>query len=60
MFHPNRRDVLKTLGVLAAGAAIGKPAPLLHGMAASTTSQPEPGEKRYANDYKQRQYADFL
>src|SRR5579863_27363 len=44
MFHPNRRDVLKTLGVLAAGAAIGKPAPLLHGMAASTTSQPEPGE----------------
>jgi non-heme chloroperoxidase len=44
MFHPNRRDVLKTLGVLAAGAAIGKPAPFLHGMAASTTSQSEAGE----------------
>src|SRR5580700_1095094 len=44
MFHPNRRDVLKTLGVLAAGAAIGKPAPFLHGMVASTTSQSEAGE----------------
>jgi hypothetical protein len=33
-----------TLGALAAGAAIGKPTPLLHGMAASTILQPEPGE----------------
>src|ERR1700757_347079 len=49
MFHPNRRDVLKTLGVLAAGAAIGKPAPFLHGMAASTTSQSEAGENDMAN-----------
>jgi len=44
MFHSNRRDVLKTLGVLAAGAVIGKPAPFLHGMVASTTSQSEAGE----------------
>jgi non-heme chloroperoxidase len=48
MFNPNRRDVLKTLGVLAAGAAIGKPAPFLHGMVASTTSQPEPGDNSMA------------
>ncbi len=41
MLHPNRRDVLMTLGALAAGAAIGKSTPL-HAMAASTASQPEP------------------
>jgi RNA polymerase sigma-70 factor (ECF subfamily) len=43
MLYPNRRDVLITLGALAAGAAIGEPAPYLHGMAASTTSQPKTG-----------------
>src|SRR6202007_1191389 len=40
MFHPNRRDVLITLGTLAAGAAIGKQGPYLRGITASTTSQP--------------------
>jgi len=40
MFHPNRRDVLITLGALAAGAAIGEPVPYLRGITASTTSQP--------------------
>jgi hypothetical protein len=40
MFHPSRRDVLMSLGALAAGAAIGEQVPFLHGMAASTTSQP--------------------
>jgi non-heme chloroperoxidase len=43
MLYPNRRDVLITLGALAAGAAIGEPAPYLHGMAASRTSQPKTG-----------------
>jgi len=40
MFHPNRRDVLITLGTLAAGAAIGKQGPYLRGITASTTSHP--------------------
>jgi non-heme chloroperoxidase len=40
MFHPNRRDVLITLGALAAGAAIGEQVPYLRGITASTTSQP--------------------
>jgi non-heme chloroperoxidase len=48
MFHPNRRDAFKALGVLAASAAFGKPAPFVHGMTASTTSQPEPGENDMA------------
>jgi non-heme chloroperoxidase len=43
MLYPHRRDVLITLGALAAGAAIGEPAPYLHGMTASTTSQPNTG-----------------
>jgi non-heme chloroperoxidase len=43
MLHPNRRDVLITLGAIAAGAAIGEPAPYLHEMTASTTSQPNTG-----------------
>jgi NADP-dependent 3-hydroxy acid dehydrogenase YdfG len=42
--YPDRRDVLITLGALAAGAAIGEPAPYLHGMTASTTSQSNTGE----------------
>jgi non-heme chloroperoxidase len=46
MFHPNRCDVLITLGALAAGAAIGEQAPLLHEMAASTTSQPRTTQPR--------------
>ena len=41
MFHPNRRNVLMTLGALAAGAAIWEQAPYLHGMTASTTTQPK-------------------
>jgi non-heme chloroperoxidase len=44
MLYPNRRNVLIALGALAAGAAIGEPAPYLHGMTASTTSQPNAGE----------------
>ena len=44
MLYPNRRNVLIALGALAAGAAIGEPAPYLHGMTASTTSQPNTGE----------------
>jgi non-heme chloroperoxidase len=40
MFHPSRRDVLITLGTLAAGAAIGEQVPYLLGITASTTSQP--------------------
>ena len=44
MFYPNRRDLLITLGALAAGVAIGEPAPYLHGMTASTTSEPNTGE----------------
>jgi non-heme chloroperoxidase len=40
MFHPSRRDVLMSLGALAAGAAIGEQVPFLHGMKAPTTSQP--------------------
>ena len=40
MFHPSRRDVLMSLGALAAGAAIGEQVPFLHGMTAPTTSQP--------------------
>jgi non-heme chloroperoxidase len=40
MFYLNRRDVLITLGALAAGAAIGEQVPYLHGMTASRTSQP--------------------
>src|SRR4051794_24022018 len=39
----NRRDVLITLGILAVGAAIGEPAPYLHGMTDSTTSQSNTG-----------------
>src|SRR3954454_7587463 len=42
--YPNRRDVLITLGALAAGAAIGESAPYLQGMTASTTSQSNTGE----------------
>jgi non-heme chloroperoxidase len=38
MLYPSRRDVLMTLGTLAAGAAIGDPASYLHGMPASATS----------------------
>ena len=41
MFYPNRRDVLITLGALAAGAAIGEQVPYLRGMTASTTTQPK-------------------
>ena len=37
MFHPNRRDVLKTLGALAAGAAIGEQVPYLRGIDNFTT-----------------------
>ena len=44
MFHPNRRNVLMTLGALAAGAAIWEQAPYLHGMTASTTTQPKTEE----------------
>jgi non-heme chloroperoxidase len=44
MFHPNRRDVLITLGALAACAAVGEQVPYLRGITASTTSLPEPGE----------------
>ena len=43
MLYPNRRDVLITVGALAAGAAIGEPDPYLHEMMASTTSQPNTG-----------------
>ncbi len=43
MIYPNRRDVLMTLGALAAGVAIGEPAPYLRGMTASTTSEPNSG-----------------
>ena len=41
MLYPNRRDVLITLGTLAAGVAIGEPAQYLHGM---TTSQSNTGK----------------
>ena len=44
ILYPNRRDVLITLGALAAGAAIGESAPYLQGMTASTTSQSNTGE----------------
>jgi non-heme chloroperoxidase len=44
MLYPNRRDVLVTLGALAAGAAIGGPVSYLYGMTASTTSQANTGE----------------
>jgi len=44
MLYPNRRDVLITLGALAAGSAIGESAPYLHGMTVSTTSQSNTGE----------------
>src|ERR1700760_2517739 len=44
VLYPNRRDVLITLGALAAGAAIGGSAPYLQGMTASTTSQSNTGE----------------
>src|SRR5580658_7491851 len=43
MLYPNRRDVLITLGTLAAGAAIGEPAPHLHEKTASTSSRPNTG-----------------
>jgi non-heme chloroperoxidase len=44
MLYPNRRDVLMTLGALAAGAVILEPAQYLHGMTASTTSERDTGE----------------
>jgi non-heme chloroperoxidase len=45
MLYPNRRDVLITLGVLAARAAVAESGPYLHGMTASTTSQSDTGER---------------
>ena len=44
MLYPNRRDVLITLGALAAGAAIGESALHMHAMTISTTSQSNTGE----------------
>ena len=43
MLYPNRRDILITLSTLAAAAAVGEPAPYLHAMTASTTSQRNTG-----------------
>ena len=44
MLYPNRRDVLATLGALAAGAAIGQPSSYLYEMTTSTTTQSKTGE----------------
>ena len=43
MLSVSRRNVLIALGTLAAGAAIGEPAPYLHGMIGSTNSQSNTG-----------------
>lgn len=43
MLYINRRNVLITLGTLAAGAAIGEPARYLHGTTESTISQSNTG-----------------
>ena len=44
MLYPDRREVLITLGALAAGAAIAEPASYLHGIVDSTTTHSSTGE----------------
>lgn len=44
MVYPNRREVLITLGALAAGAVIGEPRSNLYGIVNSTTTQSNTGE----------------
>src|SRR5260370_28458235 len=59
MLYPNRRDVLITLGALAAGAAIGAGSIFAwdDGFDNFTTKH---RREWYANDYNQRRYTDFL